>query len=88
MGIFKKLNNVVTDKAIDTTIAVKESEKALAEKIKNKLAQSNGNWLDESFKYILAVVIGLAFIAGLYALTKDTILPTLTEKVKEAFNFK
>lgn len=51
------------------------------------LLEKNGNWLDESFKYVLAVVIGLAFLAGLYTITKDTILPTLSQKIKDGFNF-
>lgn len=60
----------------------------LRDKIGGKLSEDGGNWLDESFKYILAVVIGLAFLAGLYAITKDTILPILTQKIKDGFNFK
>lgn len=60
----------------------------LSKNMKKKLTDNSGNWLDESFKYILAVVIGLAFLAGLYTITKDTILPTLTNKIKEGFNFK
>ena len=60
----------------------------ISKKINNKLTDDSGNWLDESFKYILAVVIGLAFLAGLYAITKDTILPTLTNKIREGFNFR
>ena len=57
-------------------------------KIKNKLLDNRGNWLDESFKYILAVVIGLLFLSGIYALAKDTILPTLTQKIKAGFDFR
>lgn len=64
-----------------------ESQK-ISKRIKEKLRDNRANWLDESFKYILAVVIGLAFLAGLYAITKDTILPTLTNKIKAGFNFK
>lgn len=60
----------------------------LRDRIGRKCSDNAGNWLDESFKYILAVVIGLAFLAGLYAITKDTILPTLTQKIKDGFNFK
>ncbi len=60
----------------------------VSKNMKKKLTDNSGNWLDESFKYILAVVIGLAFLAGLYAITKDTILPTLTNKIKEGFNFR
>ena len=50
----------------------------ISKKINNKLTDDSGNWLDESF----------AFLAGLYAITKDTILPTLTNKIREGFNFR
>ena len=35
----------------------------------------------------IAVVIGALLLGGLYALFGDTILPTLTEKVEDMFNF-
>lgn len=73
-------------------IGLEVRKELMIERIKAKVDKTfescEGNWLDESFKYILAVVLGLAFLAGLYAITKDTILPTLTQKIKEGFNFK
>ncbi len=46
------------------------------------------NFVDSGIKILIAVVIGALLLAGLYALFGDTILPTLTNKVKSMFNFK
>lgn len=83
-AIVYKVKNTLVGMQIYIILA---SKRAMA-KVKGKLCETSANWLDESFKYILAVVIGLAFLAGLYSITKDTILPTLTEKIKEGFSFK
>ena len=37
---------------------------------------------------MIAVVIGALLLAGLYALFNDTIMPTVTQKVKDLFNYK
>ena len=37
-------------------------------------------------KILIAVVIGALLLAGLYTLFDDTIMPTLTQKVKDLFN--
>lgn len=51
-------------------------------------ARKGENFVDSGVKILIAVVIGALLLAGLYALFGDTILPTLTEKVKSMFNFK
>ena len=35
----------------------------------------------------MAVVIGALLLAGLYKLFADTVLPTLTQRVAEMFNY-
>lgn len=50
----------------------------------NKKAE---NYVDTGLKILIAVVIGALLLAGLYTLFDDTIMPTLTEKVKELFNY-
>ena len=44
-------------------------------------------YVDTGVKILIAVVIGALLLGGLYALFGDTILPTLTEKVEEMFEF-
>lgn len=44
-------------------------------------------YVDTGVKILIAVVIGALLLAGLYALFGDTIMPTVTEKVEELFNY-
>lgn len=46
------------------------------------------NFVDSGVKILIAVVIGALLLGGLYALFGETIMPTVTEKVKDMFNFK
>ena len=46
------------------------------------------NFVDSGVKILIAVVIGALLLGGLYALFGDTIMPTVTQKVKDMFNFK
>ena len=55
---------------------------------KQLLASKRGeNFVDSGIKILIAVVIGALLLGGLYALFGDSILPTLTEKVEEMFEF-
>lgn len=44
-------------------------------------------YVDTGVKILIAVVVGALLLAGLYALFGDTIMPTVTEKVEELFNY-
>lgn len=46
------------------------------------------NFVDSGLKILIAVVIGALLLGGLYALFGTTIMPTVTQKVKDLFNFK
>ena len=53
------------------------------------LAETRGeNFVDSGIKILIAVVIGALLLGGLYALFGDTIMPTVTQKVKDMFEFK
>lgn len=53
------------------------------------LAANRGeNFVDSGIKILIAVVIGALLLGGLYALFGDTIMPTVTEKVEDMFEFK
>ena len=45
------------------------------------------NFVDTAIKILMAVVIGALLLAGLYKLFADTVLPTLTQRVAEMFNY-
>ena len=44
-------------------------------------------YVDSGVKILIAVVIGALLLAGLYALFNSTIMPTVTQKVQELFNY-
>jgi len=45
-------------------------------------------YVDSGVKILIAVVIGALLLAGLYALFNGTIMPTVTKKVQDLFNYK
>lgn len=45
------------------------------------------NFVDSAIKILIAVVIGALLLAGLYTLFGDTVLPTLTKRIQEMFNY-
>ena len=45
-------------------------------------------YVDSGVKILIAVVIGALLLAGLYALYNTTIMPTVTTKITDLFNFK
>ena len=45
------------------------------------------NYVDTAVKILIAVVIGALLLAGLYALFGDVVMPTLTKKIQEMFNY-
>lgn len=44
-------------------------------------------YVDTGVKILIAVVIGALLLGLLYALFNDTIMPTVTTKVQELFNY-
>ena len=45
-------------------------------------------YVDTGVKILIAVVIGALLLAGLYTLFNTTIMPTVTSKVTELFNYQ
>ena len=60
-----------------------------ANRAKAVLADNTGEgFVDTAVKILIAVVIGALILAGLYLLFNSTILPTLTQRIQEMFNFR
>lgn len=58
------------------------------ENFKNKLRDKSGQGaLDTAVIVLISIVLGALILAGLYALLDDTVLPTLTTKIQEMFNY-
>ena len=72
-NFFKKMNNKINSNAIKAKTA-----------IESKAAEM---YVDKGVGIIIAVVVGAAILAGVYALFKTTILPSMTTKVGEMWNY-
>jgi len=73
----KKFFNNIKNKANSAVISVKTA-------IASKKAEG---YVDSGVKILIAVVIGALLLAGLYALFNSTIMPTVTTKVQNLFNY-
>ena len=72
-NFFKKLNNKINSTAIKAKTA-----------IESKTAEM---YVDKGVGIIIAVVVGAAILAGVYALFKTTILPNMTDKVGALWDY-
>lgn len=60
----------------------------MAAKAGRLLADKKGeNYVDSAVKILIAVVLGALLLAGLYALFGDVVMPTLTKRIQEMFNY-
>ena len=67
---------------------VSEKMNRLAIRTRCALVNCKGDgYVDSGVKILIAVVIGALLLAGLYVLFDETILPTLTQKIKDLFNY-
>lgn len=62
--------------------------KAAVRKASLLLKDNKGeNYVDTAVKILIAVVLGALLLAGLYALFGDVVMPTLTQRIQEMFNY-
>ncbi len=65
----------------------KNSYRILA-KLSVLLSDKRGeNYVDTAVKILIAIVLGALLLAGLYALFGDVVMPTLTERIQDMFNY-
>jgi len=79
--ILKNLRNkLVNKKEVGITDKV--------EKVKDIISDNSGEgYIDTAVKILIAVVLGGLLLAGLYALFGETLLPTLTNRIQQMFNY-
>ena len=70
-----------------SNIKSKSTEMAVRAKTAIENVKAEG-YVDSGVKILIAVVIGALLLAGLYTLFNSTIMPTVTQKIQELFNFK
>ena len=61
---------------------------SLAVRTQTAITNTRGEgYVDSGVKILIAVVIGALLLTGLYTLFDDTIMPTVTTKIQNLFNF-
>ena len=70
-----------------SSIKSKATEMAVRAKTAIENVKAEG-YVDSGVKILIAVVIGTLLLGGLYALFNTTIMPTVTQKIQDLFNFK
>ena len=64
----------------------KATEMAVRAKTAIENVRAEG-YVDSGVKILIAVVIGALLLGLLYGLFNDTIMPTVTQRINEMFNF-
>ena len=70
------------------TAAVNSKSAVLAFNRRAVCGNAGEGYIDTAVKVLIAVVLGALVLAGLYAVLNDTVMPTVTERIKDMFNYK
>lgn len=87
--MFEKIKKFVRKQVenVKNAFAVKEAQIAASAHAVLDGTVAEG-YVDTGVKILIAVVIGALLLAGLYALFNTTIMPMVTKKVTDLFNYK
>ena len=74
---------------------IKNGVRAIVEKVESVIVRTQvvlasstaENYVDSGLKILIAVVIGALLLTGIYKLFNTIIMPTVTSKVTELFNY-
>ena len=80
-SFFKGVSSKAKSAAMSTEAVVK------AKVIKLLVGIRAEAYVDTGVKILIAVVVGALLVGGLYALFNTTIMPTVTQKIQELFNY-
>lgn len=84
----KNLIMAVQTKAMTAAVVAKCKVAELSGRAKNVLANREGQGtLDVAITVLISIVLGALILGGLYLIVNSTVLPTITQKIKEMFNY-
>ena len=81
----KKLFKNVTNSIKTTAANIKSS--VIAFNRHAVCGNAGEGYIDTAVKILIAVVLGALVLAGLYAILNDTVMPSVTQKINEMFNY-
>ena len=82
--MFNKMSNTVKAMTCKAHCAMTRARTRLSAPLCNTRGEG---YIDTAIKILIAVVLGALLLAGLYTLFGDTVLPTVTERVEEMFDY-
>ena len=86
--MFKKIKSFFKGLCSKTKAAAKSTEDVIKAKVIKLLVGIRAEaYVDTGVKILIAVVVGALLLGGLYALFNTTIMPTVTQKITELFNY-
>lgn len=83
--MFNKMSNTAKTMTCKAHCAMTCARARLSESLSNSRGEG---YIDTAIKILIAVVLGALLLAGLYTLFGDTVLPTVTQRVEEMFDYK
>ena len=81
----KKLFKNITNSVKTTAANIKSS--VIAFNRRAVCGNAGEGYIDTAVKVLIAVVLGALVLAGLYAVLNDTVMPTVTQRIQEMFNY-
>ena len=86
--LFKKITNSVESFAARIKTAAANFVSAVTAFNRRAVCGNAGDgYIDTAVKVLIAVVLGALVLAGLYAVLNDTVMPTVTQRIQEMFNY-
>ncbi len=86
--MFKKIKSFVKGVCSKAKSAYENTEAKIKAKVIKLLVGIRAEaYVDTGVKILIAVVVGALLLGGLYALFNTTIMPTVTQKIQELFNY-
>lgn len=76
-------------KAMTAVMTAKEKARGLCARAKDAVMNHEGQGtLDVAITVLISIVLGALILAGLYLIVNGTVLPSITQKIKEMFDYK
>ena len=76
-------------KAMTAVMTAKEKARGICVRAKDAVMNREGQGtLDVAVTVLISIVLGALILGGLYLIVNGTVLPSITQKIKEMFNYK
>ena len=76
-------------KAMTAVMTAKEKARGLCARARDAVCNREGQGtLDVAITVLISIVLGALILAGLYLIVNGTVLPSITQRIKEMFNYK